>query len=438
MGDPKNLQSETAARGLARFLPRQTISLSDAHGVHTIVLSPVKRLMAITGISALVIWGVIATVTLIITSLSEDHMRQRSATLTLAYENRLAELTLERDLLADQLTHMTGKVLVAQDQMVAQQMSVLQLDAERSELDAQYNSLQSRLAEITAERDQAAAASQRRARELAAAQSLMVERLGGQDDVETTISVMTQALADAVEARDTIQADLDRLTEEIAANELQQELAAQRQDRLLSQLEGAIQMSLVPLSAMFDAAGMDVDALLANVRQNYSGTGGISAELAESDNPQDARMAAIFEGLDNLAMLNIAASEVPLAMPVRTAFRFSSGFGPRNGRMHKGVDLAGAHGSPIYSTAEGVVSFAGQQRGFGNIVIVDHQHGFQTYYAHMSRIAVTRGQVVARGDRLGDMGSTGHSTGNHLHYEIHKDGIAINPMTFIKAGRNVY
>jgi len=85
-----------------------------------------------------------------------------------------------------------------------------------------------------------------------------------------------------------------------------------------------------------------------------------------------------------------------------------------------------------------VVSFAGRQSGYGLIVVIDHAAGFETRYAHLSRIRVTEGQRVSRGDRIGDMGSTGRSTGPHLHYEVRTGDTPQNPMNYITAGRDVF
>jgi murein DD-endopeptidase MepM/ murein hydrolase activator NlpD len=131
-------------------------------------------------------------------------------------------------------------------------------------------------------------------------------------------------------------------------------------------------------------------------------------------------------------------------MPVKTAFRYTSGFGGRNdpfgrgNRRHEGIDMAGASGSPIYSTADGVVIQAGTASGYGKVIKIRHEFGIQTVYGHLSRIRVEKGQRVSRGDRIGDMGSTGRSTGTHLHYEVRVDGSPVNPMTFIKAAKDVF
>ncbi|MEU8815134.1 M23 family metallopeptidase [Actinoplanes sp. NPDC048796] len=101
------------------------------------------------------------------------------------------------------------------------------------------------------------------------------------------------------------------------------------------------------------------------------------------------------------------------------AGRVTSCFGQRWGRLHAGVDIAGPHGSPILAAGAGVVVRAGAAAGYGNAVLIDHGNGYLTHYGHMSVIAVQAGEHVAPGQRIGDEGSTGHSTGPHLHFEVH-------------------
>jgi murein DD-endopeptidase MepM/ murein hydrolase activator NlpD len=129
---------------------------------------------------------------------------------------------------------------------------------------------------------------------------------------------------------------------------------------------------------------------------------------------------------------------VPFDNPIKSAFRYTSGYGMRWGRMHKGTDFAARYGTPIYATADGVVTHAGWLSGYGRLVKIKHDHGIETRYAHQAKIRVKVGQRVSRGDHIGDMGNSGRSTGTHLHYEVRVNGRAVNPMTFIKAGRDVF
>lgn len=107
--------------------------------------------------------------------------------------------------------------------------------------------------------------------------------------------------------------------------------------------------------------------------------------------------------------------------------RVTSEYGRRWGRMHRGIDIAAGTGTPIFAARAGEVIYAGRQSGYGNVVMIDHGGGFTTLYGHQSRIMVRRGQSVDRGARIGSMGSTGYSTGPHLHFETRYGGTARNP-----------
>jgi len=220
-------------------------------------------------------------------------------------------------------------------------------------------------------------------------------------------------------------------------------LVNERNSEIFSRLEDAMTISVEPLEKMFRNAGLDPDTLIDTVRRGYSGQGGPLTPIAVSTrgaalSPEEMRANRLLTRLDELNLYRLAAGKVPLALPVRGAFRYTSGFGMRWGRLHAGTDFAGAHGTPIHATADGVVTHAGWLSGYGQLVKIKHAFGIETRYAHMSRIRVREGQRVSRGDRIGDMGNTGRSTGTHLHYEVRVDGKAINPMTYIKAARDVF
>jgi murein DD-endopeptidase MepM/ murein hydrolase activator NlpD len=142
--------------------------------------------------------------------------------------------------------------------------------------------------------------------------------------------------------------------------------------------------------------------------------------------------------LDRMNLMRIAASKIPYAIPLQSSFRFTSGFGPRGGRRHAGIDLAAPRGTPIYAAAEGVVKTAERESGYGNVVRIQHAFGLETVYAHLSKIRVRPGQTLSRGVQIGDMGSTGRSTGSHLHYEVRVNGQPVNPMTYLEAAKDVF
>jgi len=146
-----------------------------------------------------------------------------------------------------------------------------------------------------------------------------------------------------------------------------------------------------------------------------------------------------------LGTLYTVLRHVPLTRPVGGAeYEETSGFGPRidpfNHRVefHPGIDFAGPWGSPVKSTAPGVVDWAGVRGGYGNLVEIDHGYGIKTRYGHLAAILVRVGEKVQKGTVVGKLGSTGRSTGPHVHYEVWLADVVRDPSRFIEAGRHVF
>lgn len=166
------------------------------------------------------------------------------------------------------------------------------------------------------------------------------------------------------------------------------------------------------------------------------------AAVLDVDEDFAARIQHAATNLSEARALGSAAEKLPLAKPTH-AGRQTSGFGVRfdpftkRPAFHSGLDFGGPFMTPILATGPGIISFAGVRSGYGKTVEIDHGQGFKTRYAHMQAIAVKPGQRVAVGQRVGGMGSTGRSTGVHLHYEVWVNGRAQNPSRFVKAGEYV-
>lgn len=151
----------------------------------------------------------------------------------------------------------------------------------------------------------------------------------------------------------------------------------------------------------------------------------------------------LFSNLDELSRLNQIVMTLPLSMPIKNS-EPQSGFGTRydpfTNRLafHSGIDLSGPEGSKIFSTADGTVTAAERNGSYGNMVDIDHGNGITTRYGHLKEIKVFPGQKVKKGDWIGIQGSTGRSTGPHLHYEVRYNDQPMNPKNFIQAGRYVF
>ena len=164
--------------------------------------------------------------------------------------------------------------------------------------------------------------------------------------------------------------------------------------------------------------------------------------LGASADDIDPRFERLGLSLTRMAVLERALDGIPQVVPASVQ-AITSGFGyrrdPFNGRgaMHAGIDFKGAIGSPIFAAAGGRVSFAGQKSGYGNAIEIMHGNGMLTRYAHLSRIGVKMGQQVTAGTTIGGLGSTGRSTGPHLHFEVRINDRAVNPRPFLEAAPDV-
>ena len=188
------------------------------------------------------------------------------------------------------------------------------------------------------------------------------------------------------------------------------------------------------LERLIASTGIDLDRLLRSLGGGPPGQGGpfIAADGMRNSTLDAARNAELQKLIKTL----------PLASPLGH-YEVESPFGirrdPFNGReaFHSGIDLGAYYRAPVYSTGPGVVSFTGVKGSYGRVVEIDHGHGIVTRYAHLHRILVARGQRIGAHVEVGELGSTGRSTGPHLHYEVMLDGRPVDPNKFLEAGKNV-
>lgn len=211
------------------------------------------------------------------------------------------------------------------------------------------------------------------------------------------------------------------------------------QDRLAGQLAAATDAKFHATTRALGKLGIDTRRF-----QKVSGAMGgpyeplPTASTAAVKGQPDPAFRALFQSWKRLEQLQQGIVAIPSLRPV-DAVNFTSGFGVRSdpfrggAAMHAGVDISGPVGTPIYATADGFVGRAQWANGYGNLVELNHGKGIQTRYGHLSAILVQPGARVTRGQLIARMGSTGRSTGSHLHYEVRLDGHAVNPMPFLQS-----
>ena len=186
--------------------------------------------------------------------------------------------------------------------------------------------------------------------------------------------------------------------------------------------------------------GLDPRAVLASMRSAQGGP--LEKLTTSSDGSTDPRFERLGLSLARMDAFEQGLEGIPQVMPADGGL-ITSGFGYRSdpftggGAFHPGLDFRGAYGAPIHAAAEGRVSFVGQIRGYGNVVEISHGNGLLTRYAHMSKTMARVGEQVAAGAVIGKIGSTGRSTGPHLHFEVRINNRVVNPRPFLERAPDV-
>jgi len=321
-------------------------------------------------------------------------------------------------------------------------------EAERATLTAKA---EAQIAALTAKAESQIAALQVTREQLSSRivmlESSLAAAVERQEGLETQIGSLEGALSRALSAGEELAGDRQHLQLQVASLESliadmrdqQQELVDRVEDRTVDGIEG--------LEAVVVSTGLDVEKLLAEVEGFEGGQGGpfIAAdELLATDVSYELQVsvAMLDLKLDRWEALHQLVLALPLAAPLEH-YEINSEFGyrkdPINGRsaLHTGLDFGAPRNSALYTTAPGVVTFAGWRGRYGRVVEVDHGYGVKTRFAHLAKISVKKGQSVALGEEVGLLGSSGRATGPHLHYEILFEGKPYDPMNFIKAGKDV-
>ncbi|SDW30651.1 DUF5930 domain-containing protein [Paracoccus sanguinis] len=397
------------------------------------------RIARRAGFVAVVGWAAVSTSILAFDRMGPGAQATAQPDMAL-FERQMTELSAERDARAAEAAAAQTRFTAALSQVSQMQSQLLASEEKRRELESGIGAMQASLHDARADTQEAL----RQLADATSAADAAAPRAERADEMKVALDILSGELETAASDRAAATKRADEATRTAQALTVERDEIMRRNEEIFAQLEEAVELSVKPLDDMFAKVGVNTDKLLETVRQGYEGTGGPLTPMGYSSrgnaaiSESEARANEVVISLGKVNNYRIAVSKLPLAMPVKSAFRFTSPFGKRWGRAHEGIDLAGPVGTPIYATGDGVVIFAGWQRGYGNVIKIKHAIGTETRYGHLSKIRVKAGQQVSRNSLIGDMGNTGRSTGPHLHYEVRVDGKAVNPMSFIKAAQNVF
>lgn len=440
---------------LSRVFPERRIYIRSDARTHYWTVNPVSQTGLACLLAAGLTWSSFTSYVYIDKAMDGRTAESRLVATQEAYEIQLSAMRDQQRLLEEELNRSNARGDAVTNELSEKQRLLVEtanryqaakaeLDGLRAEFEVLSSKRRDELAEINALNE-----------ELVSLRLALAEEARRDAAVDETLATFSGSIAEVISARDRARRRAETLDVQVAELEGQIEDWRTRQDTLLARIEQATQTSIETLDSVFLDAELDIEDILSRTERDFTGRGGTydpveptfedsqSAIGTEPADPADAvRLASLVDDLERISLMRVAVDRLPFGMPTEGA-RITSTFGVRSDpyrrrkAMHQGVDMAAPSGTPIYATAEGVVTFSGRQSGYGNVVKIRHAFGFETLYAHLSKSRVQVGQRVRRGMLIADMGSTGRSTGSHLHYEVRIDGQAVNPSKFIRAARNV-
>jgi murein DD-endopeptidase MepM/ murein hydrolase activator NlpD len=430
-------------KSLEHFVPEKRLFLRTGSETRFVRLSPTTQIIAVLGSTSFIAWTIIATAIVLMDTIGSGNFRDQARRDQAIYEERLNSIASERDNRTSEALAAQQRFNTALAQVSSMQSELLASEDERKELERGIDVIQATLRRTMNQREVLKTELEVIVSKLDT-ESGIISSTSAASGVSNAMDYVNDTLEDVARERDSANARALQAQSQTSGLELEIQFLEEKANQIFRQLEDAMTISVKPLDKMFRNAGLDTNRLLKQIQRGYSGQGGAMSpisfhqnELGPSDITVD-RANSILAQLDRLNIYRIAAEKAPFSMPLKGSFRFTSGYGPRWGQMHRGTDFAARSGTPIYATADGVVARAEWWGGYGRVVYIKHAFGIETRYAHLAKIRVKKGQRVSRGQKIGDMGNSGKSTGTHLHYEVRVDGKDVNPMIYIKAGRDVF
>jgi len=349
-----------------------------------------------------------------------------------AKHSQLIALVSHKENLERRLDEISGRLAaVSDDHREASKEAAalrMQLQGERNALSGQIGTLEGQLRSTLEQRsglEQDLAETRDRVVSLSAERDTLIK---SNADLMSNLETVNDRLVD-------IKGEQQRFIERIAA----------RTTDDIALLEDTIAMTGLKPETLFEKSGVFDSAMGGPVIDPSAGEDGAMTGVASLGDSAafDSSVAGLEDSLQRWEALQSVLRVLPIAAPADN-FYISSDYGRRRDpitkRMafHAGVDLAGPARQPVYATAPGTVAKAGRNGPYGNMVEIDHGFGLRTRYGHLDRISVKKGEEVGFRTQIGRMGSTGRSTGTHLHYEIRFEGKAYDPSRFLKAGKYVF
>ncbi|MCS5606114.1 MAG: peptidoglycan DD-metalloendopeptidase family protein [Alphaproteobacteria bacterium] len=319
---------------------------------------------------------------------------------------------------------------------------ILGLRKDRSNLRLNLSSVANRLAKTVSDRDRV----QQERKALAQYLDIMRDNIFGLrkagQDLSNNLQSSEQMVDRLTYQRDKAISTNKVLNKHIASLEDRLELLHQSQRTLVENIHSRTDANISELESVVKLTGLDLNRLLKRVNHKRLAVGG-PLLTTDGENQSTGELTLLENRLTRWSALNALLERLPITPPV-DAYFVSSRYGKRRDpftkrkAFHSGVDLGGLPRARVYTTSPGIITFVGWKGPYGRMVEVDHGLGFRTRYGHLRKILVKHRQRVTFRHKIGLMGSSGRSTGAHVHYEVLFDGKPVDPMKFLKAGKYVF
>ncbi len=437
---------ERSERFFQKVIPPRQILIKANGTTHFVNLKSSTQVGVSFIVFLIVAWSIISIAIVAMDNLGAGNFREQALRDQENYQLRLISLAEERDIQLGSSRLAQVKFEEALNHIFFLQEELMEAEIERKELNAALTLLKNKL-DVSRIEEKKAKNNLDQLKQVANSEAPKNNSLNFSGEMEAgKESLLAKVLSETAKQRDALEDEANKARLSVKNIEREMKLVEQRNEQIFRLIEEALSVSVGPLDKMFRSAGVNPESVIKAIRQGYRGYGGHNLSFTDEDDETAfatydenlEKASRILIKLDELNLYRIAIEKYPFYHPIQTASRFTSGYGPRWGRMHNGTDFAAPHGTPIRSTADGVVTYVGWQSAYGRLIKIKHDFGIETRYAHLSKFRVKKGQRVSRGQHIGDMGNTGRSTGTHLHYEIRIGGKPINPMKYIKAAQNVF
>lgn len=423
------------ARGVMRYFPDRELILRTDGNVRFLKISKYLQVSALTLVLAVAGWAIFASFSYFI------HDR-----IIIAKNGEILDARMVYRSLLSEVSDYQSKFASLTSDLEKNHSLMLNVVEKNAALQQNLHSTKIKLSDSKSQKNQILNAREKLRNKLTSIENEMHGLNTHNFELKGNLNSITTNLEEALIERNQARSQGKKLSNMVSRLENQLEKLHKSEQDVLAGLTERTKENIADIEYVLGRTGLNVKKLVAATQVQSKGQGGPFVEIIPASEPAERLKISLNnlnQQLDRYDDLQSLMTQMPLSAPL-DYFSIASHYGKRrdpiNRRwaMHYGLDFGGIARTSVYSTAPGVVTYAGRKGKYGKLVEIDHGKGFKTRYGHLHKVLVKRGEKVEYRKKIGLLGSTGRSTGPHLHYEVTYKGKPRNPWRFIKAGRYVY